>query len=95
VGDFHTLGQVLGGDRDSNVVVGAAANATEKSEPIFFESRRCVLVPQSGRLVALLGINDAIVVDTPDVLMVCSRERAQDVKALVEEAADREDGRFL
>lgn len=43
-----------------------------------------VVVPGAGRLVALLGVDDLVVVDTPDALLVASRERAQDVKVVVE-----------
>ncbi|MFQ5953576.1 MAG: mannose-1-phosphate guanylyltransferase/mannose-6-phosphate isomerase [Kiloniellales bacterium] len=37
-----------------------------------------------GRLVAAVGLTDAVVVVTDDVVFVASRDRAQDVKALVE-----------
>jgi len=43
-----------------------------------------LVVPGVGRLVALLGVDDLVVVDTPDALLVASRERAQDVKVVVE-----------
>ncbi len=42
-----------------------------------------------GRLVALVGVADVIVVDTPDALLVCRRDRAQDVRRVVEELARR------
>ncbi len=48
-----------------------------------------MVVPQSGRLVAVLGLRDLIVVDTPDAVLVCPRDRAQDVKALVDELKER------
>ena len=31
-----------------------------------------------------MGVEDLVIVDTEDVVMVCTREREQDVKALVE-----------
>jgi mannose-1-phosphate guanylyltransferase/mannose-6-phosphate isomerase len=37
-----------------------------------------------GRLVAVVGLADVIVVDTPDAVLVCHRDAAQDVKAVVE-----------
>ena len=37
----------------------------------------------SRRLVATMGLEDMIVVDTDDVLLICPRSRAQDVKQLV------------
>ena len=34
---------------------------------------------------AAVGVNDLIIVDTPDAVLVCPRDRAQEVKAVVEE----------
>lgn len=41
------------------------------------------LVVTSGRAVAVIGLEDVVVVDTPDALLVTSRSRAQDVKGVV------------
>jgi mannose-1-phosphate guanylyltransferase len=43
-----------------------------------------LVFPGSGRTVAVLGLDDIVVVDTPDALLVTTRARAQDVKALVD-----------
>lgn len=43
-----------------------------------------VIVPDGGRLVAVLGLDDIVVIDTPDALLVTTRERAQEVKAIVD-----------
>ena len=45
---------------------------------------RGVLAYNRERLVALIGVQDLVVVDTPDALLVCPREREQEVKKLVE-----------
>jgi len=50
------------------------------------------VVARGGRLVALLGVADVVVVDTPDALLVTTAERAQEVKALVDRVrAERPD----
>ncbi|MBQ0903004.1 mannose-1-phosphate guanylyltransferase [Micromonospora sp. U21] len=85
VGDFHTLGEVLPADASGNVVLGTDA----KPGVLLRDSSNLVVVPQSGRLVAALGVRDLIVVDTPDAVLVCPRDRAQDVKALVDELKER------
>ena len=41
------------------------------------------------RLVALVGVDDLIVVDAPDALLICRRDRAQDVRRVVEELQRR------
>jgi mannose-1-phosphate guanylyltransferase len=43
------------------------------------------LIHAPERLVVLLGIEDAVIVDTPDALLVGDLKRAQDVRELVEE----------
>jgi mannose-1-phosphate guanylyltransferase len=87
VGDFDTLGQVLPADAAGNVAV--AGGNEDKPGVLLRDSSGVVVVPQSGRLVAVLGVHDLVVVDTPDAVLVCSRDRAQDVKKLVDELADR------
>ena len=49
---------------------------------------RDVLVESAGnRLVVTIGLRDTIVVDTPDVVLVCARDRAQDVKTILQHLA--------
>lgn len=83
VGDFHTLGEILTSDAAGNVVVGQDALA--KPGVLLRQTENLVVVPNSGRLVAALGIRDLIIVDTPDAVLVCPRDRAQEVKHLVDE----------
>ncbi len=40
-------------------------------------------VDAPGKLVALVGVDDLVVVDTPDALLICPREQSQKVSALV------------
>ncbi|HSP96466.1 MAG TPA: sugar phosphate nucleotidyltransferase [Candidatus Dormibacteraeota bacterium] len=44
---------------------------------------RDTIVQAGSRLVAVLGAEDLVVVDTPDALLVCPRTRAQEVRAVV------------
>ena len=83
VGDFHTLGEVLAADAAGNVVVGK--ESMPKPGVLLRETEGLVVVPNSGRLVAALGIRDLIIVDTPDAVLVCPRDRAQEVKHIVDQ----------
>jgi mannose-1-phosphate guanylyltransferase len=87
VGDFHTLGEVLAADAAGNVIVGK--DIQPKPRVLLRETEGLVVVPNSGRLVAALGIRDLIIVDTPDAVMVCPRDRAQEVKSLVDELKEK------
>jgi mannose-1-phosphate guanylyltransferase/mannose-6-phosphate isomerase len=73
VGAWDALWQILGKDADGNAVRG---------EVVLHDSRDSLVFAQS-RVVACVGVTDMVVVETPDVVMVAPRERAQDVKALV------------
>jgi len=92
IGDFDSLGKVLPSDEAGNVVVAASG---DKPDILLYDSERSILVPHSDRLVAVLGVQDIVVVDTPDVVLVCKRDRAQEVKKLVDELKDRGDSRFI
>jgi mannose-1-phosphate guanylyltransferase len=80
VGDFHSLARLLG-DADLRVLGDPDAVVAQDSTG--------VVVPHGGRLVALLGVEDIVVVDTPDALLVTTRARAQDVKQLVDRLRER------
>jgi mannose-1-phosphate guanylyltransferase len=83
VGDFASLADVL----------PAAAVQVLGPGQVLARDGSGVVVTSAGRLVVLLGVDDVVVVDTPDALLVASRSRAQEVKAVVEElrAAGRTD----
>jgi len=78
VGDWHTLADVLPPDADGVVRLGTG-------QVVARDTAKTLVYGGSGRLVATLGVSDLVVVDTPDALLVAHRERAQDVKALVDE----------
>jgi mannose-1-phosphate guanylyltransferase len=72
---------------------GDAANAV-RGRAIVVDSAGCV-VDAGSRLVALIGAKDLVVVDTPDAVLVCPTDRAQDVRLIVDELRRRRLGRYL
>ena len=48
-----------------------------------------IVVPASGRLVSMLGVDDLVIVDMPDTLLVTTRARSQEVKRLVKKCRDQ------
>ncbi|MGH2593265.1 MAG: mannose-1-phosphate guanylyltransferase [Anaerolineae bacterium] len=75
VGSWASLLDILSGDENGNVTVHA--------EHLALDSRN-VLVYGCGRMVATIGLQDIIVVDTQDVVLVCVKDRAENVRQLVE-----------
>jgi mannose-1-phosphate guanylyltransferase len=78
IGDFHSLGESLDGDADGNVVL------TDAAVPALRGVEDSVVVSTTGRVVAVVGLRDVVVVDTEDALLVCPRDRAHEVKQVVD-----------
>ena len=74
VGNWATLLDLLPADPRANVVVGEHVGVDTGSSLLY----------SSGRLIATVGLSDMIVVDTDDALLICPKDRAQEVKHLVE-----------
>ena len=75
IGSWSAIHQAVSSDPSGNTVVGEAilvdvSNAYIQSE---------------GRLIAAVGMNNVVIVDTPDALLVADRNRSQDVKKVVEQ----------
>jgi mannose-1-phosphate guanylyltransferase len=73
----------------------AAANAVRGRVILLDVTGSTVLGSSDRRLVSLVGVRDLVVVDTPDALLVCPRQRAQDVRRLVMEIQRRGWRQFL
>lgn len=77
IGDFASLAALRGADEaDGPAVLGDAGQ-------VLAREATGLVVPGAGRLVAVVGIPDVVVVDTGDAVLVTTRDRAQDVGALV------------
>jgi mannose-1-phosphate guanylyltransferase/mannose-6-phosphate isomerase len=74
VGSWQAVEEVIGQDRKNNIFKGSC---------IDLESRN-LLVWGHDRLVATVGLDNLVIVDTPDALLVCAKNRTQDVKRLVQ-----------
>ncbi|TAN02182.1 MAG: mannose-1-phosphate guanylyltransferase/mannose-6-phosphate isomerase [Rhodanobacteraceae bacterium] len=62
-----------------------------EGDVIAIDSRNCFVRGADRRLVAALGLEDIVIVDTPDAVLIASRDRVQDVKRLVDKI--KSDGR--
>jgi mannose-1-phosphate guanylyltransferase len=80
VGSWEAVYQLEPKDEKANYLNGPA---------LVLDSQGC-LVYSPQKTVALIGMKDLIVVDTPDALLICPRERAQEVKKIVQLLEDQE-----
>ncbi|WP_050726538.1 mannose-1-phosphate guanylyltransferase [Vulgatibacter incomptus] len=86
LGSFASLPDVRKADGTGNVVDG---------DVLFFDASRNVVIGQRTKPIALIGCSDLVVIDAGDAVLVCSRERAQEVRRVVEALEARGDERLL
>lgn len=87
VGAWSALADILGADDDGNVALGPPLVAED--------ARRNIVVADAGRVVALIGVDDLVVVQSGDAVLVVPRARAQEVRAAVDALARAGLTRFL
>lgn len=83
LGDWHGLGTISipdGSEPSENLAINAELLARDARGNFVFGQ---------GRLVALLGLENIVVIDTDDALLICDRSRTQEVKQIVEELRAR------
>ena len=74
VGTWETLKQIIMPDENNNTI---------KANHVGIDTSNS-LIYGSDRLIATIGLDNMIVVDTADALMICPKNRAQEVKLLIE-----------
>jgi len=73
IGSFDALKALYESDENGNVVRG---------ENVLIDSFDNVIVG-NGKMIATVGVDNLIIVQTEDALLVCAKDRAQDVKEVV------------
>jgi len=73
LGSWDALGAIFPADKDGNIV---------KADFIGIDTKNCIIYG-NGKIIATIGLNNMIIVNTDDALLVCPKERAQDVKEIV------------
>lgn len=82
VGMWSTLKKLREENSKDNVVEGA--------EHLSIDTEDCLIYGQKEKLIATIGLRDIAVIDTPDALLVCDKNRSDQVKALVEKMKEQD-----
>jgi mannose-1-phosphate guanylyltransferase len=70
-------------------------NAAAGKQIMVMDATRCMIHTPDDKLVVLQGLDDYIVVDTKDVLLICKKEKEQEIKEFVAEVKRNKGDRFL
>ena len=74
VGSWDMMSVLNNTDANGNIVHG---------DHLMIDTTNSIL-HSSGRLISTMGIDSLIIVETPDAIMVCHKDKAQDVKLVVD-----------
>jgi mannose-1-phosphate guanylyltransferase len=74
IGSWADLHDILERDQAGNFVEG---------ESVLIDSRNC-MIHSPNKLVAAVGLEDMVVIETDDAILICPKARSQDVKLIVE-----------
>lgn len=87
LGTWNSAYENLNKDNLSNAVAG--------HNVMSLDAKGCMVHTPNDKLVVLQGLEDFIVVDTHDVLLICKKEKEQDIKDYVAEVKRNKGDRFL
>ncbi len=74
LGSWESLSEVLKKDKEGNILRGNVISHACKNS----------LVWSQKRIVATVGLEDIVIIDTPDALLVCRKDLSQNVKNIVD-----------
>lgn len=72
IGSWNALSELIAADASNNRILG----------DVYLKDTQNTYVQSEGRVVGLVGVDDLIVVDTPDALLVAHKNHAQSVKSI-------------
>ena len=87
VGTWNELKEEMAKQAEDNVIQGEVVSLDVKDSLIYSNKKE--------KLIAAIGVRGLIVVDTDDALLVCSKEKSQDVKKVIEKLKDEEKKGYL
>ena len=80
IGSYPALAEVFPSDENNNIVRNVRIREFNSSGNIVIGSAK---EGQSEKTIALLGVHDMVIVETPDAILVCSKEEAQNIKKIL------------
>jgi len=70
-------------------------NAVAGKNVMIMDATKCMVHAENGKLVLLQGLDDFIVVDTKDALLICRKDKEQEIKEFVAEVKRNKGDKYL
>lgn len=85
VGSWTALDRVFEADKNGNII---------KGNIVKLDTNNCI-IQGKDRLIALVGVENLVVVETEDVTLICSKDEAQNVKGILKQLKDKDELKYL
>lgn len=85
VGSWTALDRIIKKGEDGNIINGPHISIDTKN----------TIAYSTGKLIATIGIHDLIIVETEDAILVCHKDKAQDIKTLVDRLEEKGLDKYL
>lgn len=86
IGSFRTIHEILSHKTRQNVAKGPL---------LALDAENNLVLPEREKLVSLIGVNNVVMVETEDAILLCHKERTQDVRKVVEMLKKRKMMKYL
>lgn len=82
MGKWHTIKDLLPANQGDNLV---------KGNVIPLDTTDCMIYGSKDKIIATIGLDDMVIIDTEDALLVCPKDRSDEAKKIVEELQKNKD----
>jgi len=86
IGNWSAVRDIREKDENGNVIEG---------RHVTVDTKNCLILGVEEKIVATIGIEDLIVVDTEEALLICHKDRVQDVKKIVDSLREHNMDQYL
>ena len=88
LGSFAALADIITADENNNIVVAGASELLDCKDSI-------IVTEDKGHLIAAIGLENLVVVHSPDATLVCPADQAHRLKELLDLISEHDGGEFL
>lgn len=85
VGSWTSLERIYEKDEDGNIIRGNIVS---------LDTRKCI-IEGTDKLIATIGVEDLVIVDTKDAILICSKDKAQRIRDLLKKVKEQKSENYL
>ena len=91
IGDWNEVWKNLSKDESGNVII----DGDEPGGRVINLDTSDALIHTDGRLIAVVDVDNIVIVDTKNALLICSKSKAQNVKKIVNQLKEEGKKEYL